>query len=214
MLHYGLEYEFFVKEIESGKIVPALHATYNLDGNPVLGEIRTKIHTSLVDAVFELDKLLFLEKKALNQKGFDIETVNYHKFSVEERRAMRKDRSFVARKDFEVLEEFSIYDGGQLGNMLDSGEHKASLQINFSDNSEIVYRYPSKNGDVTETFKKDVSNVFNYIPYIKAWDLMFAAEIEAAGRVPGVYAIKSGELGNRIEYRSLPNDIVISKLID
>ena len=39
-MKYGIEFEFFVSK--DNKIIPAYLATNNLDGNPFLGEIRTK----------------------------------------------------------------------------------------------------------------------------------------------------------------------------
>jgi len=38
-MKYGIELEFFVFKDEG--VVPAYKATYNLDGNPVIGELRT-----------------------------------------------------------------------------------------------------------------------------------------------------------------------------
>ena len=64
-MKFGIEFEYFVA-IED-RIIPAYHATKNLDGNPFLGEIRTEPFDNIIDCVFNLEKLIFEEKRKLKE---------------------------------------------------------------------------------------------------------------------------------------------------
>ncbi|MCI0557128.1 MAG: hypothetical protein MN733_01430, partial [Nitrososphaera sp.] len=52
-------------------------------------------------------------------------------------------------------------------------------------------------------------SLFDFVPFVRAMDKEFKAEIEAARRRPGFYEVKGD---GRIEYRSLPNNISYSRL--
>lgn len=54
---------------------------------------------------------------------------------------------------------------------------------------------------------KDISCLFNFTSIIYKLDEAYKTEIAATKRTKGVYAIKTGDFGERIEYRSLPNTI-------
>lgn len=209
-MNYAIELEYFVSK--NGVIVPAYQYTDNLDGNPVVGELRTKIHSNKEDLVFELKKLIYLEEKALNEKGVKMELIPSIKVDDKFLYALRRDKSYINRKSLEILDEKSVYDK-KVGKLLPRGQYKASLQINFSQNETVTHTWKDKN-DVTQRFEKMVSNVFDYSSHIKKWDKEFSDEISKANRVSGVYAIKDGVYGNRIEYRSLPNTVSLDKLIE
>jgi len=216
-MKYGIELEYFVSK--DSKIVPAYMATTNLDGNPFLGEIKTKPFDSLTDCLFELDKLIFLEQEALKAKGFKMELISEHQFSKDELVAFRKDPLALSRKEIEVLEELSIYPGGKLGKLLKTGQIKASLQINLSQHKLFSYtQYTKITVEDKYRYEQSIANkeyacVFNYVSIIQKLDKAFAADITKTNRVAGVYAIKTGEFGERIEYRSLPNTINYKALI-
>lgn len=55
--------------------------------------------------------------------------------------------------------------------------------------------------------------LFNYVKPIYILDEAFADFIRGTQRIKGVYAIKKGEFGDRIEYRSLPNTISLDELL-
>lgn len=217
-MNFGIELEFFVLN-QKEEVVPAYLVTNNLDGNPILGELRTKVHNNIVDCVFELQKLAFLEKEKIESKGYKVDFSTEKIVSDEFRRNLRKQKEFVDKKEMTVLEEFSIYPKGSLGKMLPKGLIKASLQINFSDNKDFPYTVYEK-VTVEDKYKydskqerKNYSGVFNYVNLLFRLDQAFSKEITDTKRIKGVYAIKDGELGKRIEYRSLPNNICLEKLI-
>lgn len=209
MKHYGLEFEFFVEK--EGEVIPAFTVTSNLDGNPVIGELRTKVHTSLIDAVFELKKLIHLEKIKLEKVGCVMSANNTVKVSEDFLRSVRKSDEFINRKSLDKLEEFSVY-GKKVGKILPNGVYKTSLQLNMSDFSNYSYDYKDKN-DKWESFKYVKAVLFNFPDLIKKLDTTFKEEIATANRVAGVYAIKDGETTNRIEYRSLPSTVELEKLL-
>ena len=61
---------------------------------------------------------------------------------------------------------------------------------------------------------KTHSQVFDFISIIRDLDNTYIEDIKNTNRVKGVYAIKDGELGKRIEYRSLLNTINLNSLCD
>jgi hypothetical protein len=216
-MKYGIEFEFFVSK--DNKIIPAYLATENLDGNPFLGEIKTQPLDNILDCVFQLKKLIYLEKTKLEAKGFKMEILPIHQFSNEELITFRKDQKALNKKELEVLEEFSIYPNGKLGKLLKRGEIKASLQINFSEHKTFNYPEYSK-VTVEDKYKYELSTktkqyacLFNYVSIIQKLDDFYKEDISKSNRTKGVYSIKPGDFGDRIEYRSLPNTINFENLI-
>lgn len=57
----------------------------------------------------------------------------------------------------------------------------------------------------------EINECFDYITIFKKLDEAFAEEIKEAKRLPGFYEIKSD---GRIEYRSLPSNVSLFKVID
>lgn len=214
MLKFGIELEYFV--VDAKGITPAYKHTSNLDGNPVLGELRTGIFDNLIDAVFDLKRRMYLENESLKKKGVNIfssDGVLGHTVKVDDEflKALRADKHYTSQKETEWLVERSIY-GKKTGKVLPKVVIKASLQINISDNDVITHYYTGENKE-SKSFKKSYSEVFDYISILSVLDKHFSEEIKKSDRVPGVYAIKDGELGKRIEYRSLPNDVSLDKLL-
>jgi hypothetical protein len=218
-MNYGIEYEFFVLN-KDNTIIPAYLATHNLDGNPVVGEVKTSVHNNIVDCIFELKKILYREKEALLKLNCTMSPLHTIIVNDEFLKNNRKQKEFINRKHIEVLEEFSIYPKGKLGKMLKREMFKSSLQINFSNNKDFQYpvytrvtvedksRYDISNSN------KNYSSLFNYVDLILKLDNAFSTEIKQSDRVEGVYAIKSGDLGDRIEYRSLPSTVDLNKIIE
>lgn len=212
-MKYGIELEFFVSE--GVKIVPAYLHTSNLDGNPVVGELRTKVHNNIVDCIFELEKLIYLERKALSKRNMVLDLLPSATLTDEDLKILRKSPLYINRKRLEVLDELSIYPNGETGKILEKGQYKASLQINVSEHTSFDYfTYNSELKSKSETKTKIIPKLFDYVSFIQKLDKAFEDRIKKAGRIPGVYAIKDGEFGQRIEYRSLPNNIHFKDLID
>lgn len=216
-MKYGIEFEFFVSK--EGKIIPAYLATSNLDGNPFLGEIKTKPLDNILDCIFELEKQIYLEKTNLEAKGYKMEIIPIHQFNNDELISFRKDQKALNKKELEVLEEFSIYPQGKVGKLLKRGEIKASLQINFSEHKSFTYpefskiTVEDKYKYESSTKKKEYACLFNYVSIIQKLDEFYKKDITETNRTKGVYSIKPGDFGDRIEYRSLPNTINFKNLI-
>lgn len=210
-MKYGLELEFFVTD-KADQIVPAFVATKNLDGNPVVGEIRTSVHDSITDAIFDLKKLLYLEERKLRKDGYAINFYPSVKVSNEFVRKLRTSKEYIASQNKELLVEKSIYNG-PLSRMNPRNVYTASLQINISCNSEVSFNYTNDKGH-PQCFKRDVSNVFDYYTIIRHLDKSFAAKMKAERRIPGLYALKDGRYGARVEYRSLPNNVDLDRVIE
>jgi hypothetical protein len=200
--NYGIELEFFVKKDHI--VVPAHKYTNNLDGDPMIGEVRTQVHSNITDCVFELKKLLFNEVLDLEKKNCAIALDTIAKVDDETVRSMRTMDNIIK----EGLVTHSIYNK-KLDKILPRNTYKASLQINVSQNQRRNYYY-DKNGDSITAYTSDV---FDFPAIIRLIDTEFAEEIKEAKRVPGIYAIKNGRQGNRVELRSLPNNINLLKLI-
>lgn len=217
MKNYGIELEFVVKDA-AGNIVPAFKATTNLDGNPLIGELRTEIHNNIVDCVFELRKLIHNESKALKDKGYTLNLIPEIKVDDLFLKDLRRNENYTNRKQSTVLEDHSIYGKGT-GKVLAKGIFKTSLQINISDNEEISIKewkkieIEDKSKWESSYSKQKYSQVFDFISVIRSLDTLFSKEIKDTKRVPGVYAIKDGQYGKRIEYRSLPANIDLDKLL-
>lgn len=218
-MKYGIEFEYFVADKDNIR-VPAYLATNNLDGNPFLGEIKTRPLDSILDCIFELKKLIHVEQAALKAKGFKMDIIPVHQFTKQQLTDFRKNPLAVNKKEVEVLEEFSIYPNGKLGKLLRTGEVKASLQINFSQHKSFSYpvfdRITVEDKYKYESKQKiqEYACLFNYVDIIRKLDSAYFDDIKRADRVIGVYAIKPGEFGDRIEYRSLPNTINFDNLIE
>ncbi len=211
-MNYGIELEFFVLD-KNDKVVPAYKATTDLDGNPVIGEIKTDVFPNIVDAIFDLEKKFYLQEEKLKAKGYKILVTPEVKVDDDFLKDLRKSKLYVDRKQLEVLDEQSIYKEGSTGKLLPRGLYKASLQLNISENTEVKHTYRDKD-NVPQTFTKSVSNVFDYYKIIKKLDTEFAEQIAETKRVKGIYAMKDGKLGTRIEYRSLPNSIHPRRLLN
>lgn len=95
----------------------------------------------------------------------------------------------------------------------DSYAHGASLQVSLSDNREVCFYGPYVKGKPQQVLQRaHVGGLFDYAYWIRGLDTAFASDIKKAGRSPGFYAFKYVANGTRVEYRSLPNNIDISRL--
>lgn len=202
-MNYGLELEFFVTDSKK-EIIPAYKATTQLDGNPVIGELRTGVFPTLNQAVFDLKRLIYLEELKLQNRGFEMNFFPQVDVDNTFIKNLRKEKKFHSLKESEHTGIFSIY-GKDNTSVLPLKRFKASLQINISKNTECT---------CLEGYKRHFGELFNFIPVIRILDEFFIKEIEETKRKKGIYAIKSGTKGPRIEYRSLPNTVRLLKLID
>lgn len=124
-MNFGIELEFFVQD-RHGKIVPAYEATQNLDGNPILGELRTGVHNNILDCVYELKKLIHKEELALEKKGFSMSIIPQIKVDNAFIKDVRKHMHNY-KKEYSQLDERTIYPNGKMGKVLPINVFKASL---------------------------------------------------------------------------------------
>lgn len=209
MRHYGLELEFFITDKDG--LVPAFKVDdISTDGNPIIGELRTGVFDSLTKAIFDLKRLIFETENVLIKKELNFKLIPKFKVNDEFIKNIRKSqdyRNFLGKKEYnEVL---SIY-GKENTSILPNNIFTASLQLNISENEKIVIYPKNKNDDY---IYKDISVLFNYSELISKCDELFKENIKSANRVPGIYSIKNGNKGKRIEYRSLPNNIHLMHLL-
>ena len=218
-MKFGLELEFFVKN-EKGIFIPAYKVTNSVDGNPVIGELRTAVHDNIVDCIFELKKLFYQKCKELKTSKCSLELVHTIKVSTDFIQALRRDQSYINKKEMSLLEEFSVYPGNKVGKALPRKIYKASLQVSLSQNNLFSYSTFHKRtiGDEYdyEEITKDYnySEIFDFPSTIFLLDKTFQYDIRKSKRVKGVYTVEKGKFGKRIEYRSLPNTINLNTLMD
>lgn len=221
-LNYGIEFEFFIADSKNN-IIPAYHATRNLDGNPVVGEIKTGVHDNIVDCIYELKKLIYKEEENLKTRGYHMIMENNIKVDNTFIKTLRTSAEYCHGKGkgfLEVLEPMTIYCNGKTGKVLPTNVFKASLQINISAND--IFNYPEYTKvQIGNQYKYDYTSkerkfgtLFNYVDIIHSLDIAFAKDITDAKRVKGVYTIKDGIYGKRIEYRSLPNTVSLDQIIE
>lgn len=189
-LRFGFELEGFYIDRGLGVALPP--SSYPVDGFPGLAEVRTVGGKNLDEAYFDL--LNEYRKYPFNTNLFE------HTFSTTQKRLIRKRQSVK-----ESIDISNVYgkEPKQLGN-----KTIASLQINISNQVYAGGQFVVDSKLRTEAPR---FGIFDYMPIIKALDEEFKAEIKAANRQPGFYAIKDG---CRVEYRSLPNTVFKTGLDD
>lgn len=208
MTNYGIELEFFI--IKDGVPVPAYLHTNNLDGCQMIGEIKSIVSPDIVSVIFDTKKKLYQERVKLNANGLDLALISQATFTDQDLKERRRNQG----KEFKQLDEKSIY-FGRTGKLLPRKLFKASLPLNISDNkTKFITSSRLSNGVLTDrSYHIEYSETFDYFSIIRKLDLKFKKEIKESNRIPGVYAIKTGEKGLRIEYRSLPNNVDLEDLI-
>jgi hypothetical protein len=210
MYHFGIELEFFVDD-SKGNLVPAYKAGITTDGNPIIGEIRTNVHTDIVSAIFELKKLIFVTQKKLLKKDYHmviIPSIEVPDTFLKNIRKSEEYREFLGKKEYSDI--LCIY-GEENTSLLPNNKFVASLQLNISSNKTLSIANPAADYPY---ISKVISELFDYRKIILELDELFKADIERTNRNEGIYSIKEGEKGKRIEYRSLPNDIDFMKLLE
>lgn len=211
MLKFGVELEFFIEK--GNVIIPAYLGTSNLDGNPFLGELRTGVHNSIIDCVFDLKSRIHKEREELKKLGYSMVINSHHDFSMSELKEARSSERYIrVLQSKDCLKEISAY-GKKTGKILKRGRVAASLQINISNQETKGFKRVKKSGKVVYDHHV-VSVPFDHNTIIINMDKHFSEDIKASNRVAGVYAIKEGVESKRIEYRSLPANVELCKILE
>ena len=188
----GLEKEMFVKNAE-GKVI-LVPKDIPKDDCGYLAEARGLPFNNIAEAVYSL--------KASEHKIIHAATTA----------KLHIDDSPILKVSKDVrLEARRLYSKGIIAyrNLYNYKDHKhssnecpAGVHISFTNPVNAL-----ADGKVIRT----VNALFDFVSIFKALDSAFKSEIKAAKRNPGFYEIKSD---NRIEYRSLPSNVNLSKVIN
>jgi hypothetical protein len=192
-MKYGLELEWFLQAKDSDNLIMIDKSVFPYDESGFLVEARGQPANSIRDAVFLLKAEMYSLEKLAETSGYKLILEPLGKLSKEELRKIR--RQFV--KGIESFENLYGYTSHANGSLLTAGLH-----ISFT-NQRIAQEKNKTSTTVNELF--DFSKLFRKL------DSAFADEIKIAKRRPGFYEIKADK---RIEYRSLPNNVDLLKVID
>ena len=203
MIKFGLEKEVFLIDIHS-KVPCVVPMTIPHDNEGVQVEFRGSPHESFTEAVYSL-----LANENVVTRRIEKEYPNTYALLEEPLMLIPREVKLKARRTYikETLHYENIY--GYLNHRQKHNEATAGIHISFTD--ERIFNYPvhRKGCDSSDAFQYNYP--MDFVKYIVALDRAFKVEIKRAKRNPGFYEFKST---GRVEYRSLPNNIVIDKLID
>ena len=206
-MKYGLECEFFVAkqgtpetvksvfEKETGFIlIGGLPNQLTPDECGFLAEARGSAENGIRDAVFSLKADIYrLQQEA---KKLSLTLIKEPLLDVRREEIIKSRRAFSKG----VISYQNMYGYGEHRN---KNKKTAGIHISFT-SPKSVYGVDGK--------LVSVENVmFDFIQIVRKLDAAFAAEIKSAGRFPGFYELKGD---GRIEYRSLPNNVDLYKIIE
>ena len=190
---YGLEKEYFVTD-ESGEFCLApRQLPYDECG--YLVEARGKARETIREAVYSLmaeeDRLLGIE--------LDCD------YTFIESPIEKIPRGLLVKASRYYKKGLTQYQNmyGHEFHANTGDEKTAGIHISFT-NPRKAYRRESADDYM-------VNEMFDYIKIFRALDIAFEKEIKKSKRKPGFYEIKCD---GRIEYRSLPNDADLHKIIE
>jgi hypothetical protein len=192
MLKIGLEKEFFVVNPEGRPVVVPANVAHDDCG--LVAEARGNPSTSTVDAVYSLRGDIHRLSQQVVACGALV-LVDTPVMKID-----RATRLEASRKYTKGLTKFqNIYHYTDHRNA--SAEQTAGIHISFT-NPTTVQR---EHGEIT------INTMFDWLSIFKTLDKAFATEIKATKRNPGFYELKGD---GRIEYRSLPANVSLDKVID
>ena len=197
----GLEKEFFL--LRDGKPQAIVGLAIPCDECGWLVEARGEPHYSIVDAVFSLKASIYkIEKSVITINSRAVNTSEV--FALSDEPIMKVDKAVklkCARNYAKGLIQYqNLYGFECHKNAL--SESTAGVHVSFTE-QYVIY-----NKDGT---KYEHNTNFDWPQIFVKLDKAFAEEIKAAKRRPGFYELKND---GRVEYRSLPSNINLDKLMD
>lgn len=199
-MKYGLEQEFFVARLTDDKpiFVGGLDRSLTPDECGFLAEARGQPHDNIREAVFSLLADVHRLECAAEKLGLKL---------------MKVPNADVP--EAEILKSRRMYGKGVLTyqNLYGHEAHRngrrktAGIHISFTEFEQFHYT-TGKDCPVDKTFT--YQPLWDFVQVFRKLDLAFKDEIRTARRNPGFYELKSD---GRIEYRSLPNDVDLMKII-
>lgn len=198
-LTYGFEQEFF--PTKKGKIITLQNSRMTRDDCGFLAEAISEPSDNIRKAI----AFLQIAVDELHENARKEKTVLLKKpvMKVDDE-LLREARQFASK---DALTVRNIYGHVSDPYQADHNLHGASLQVSF--NYAQRRDYKNSEGHSQTDWR---SHLFDFTQLIRHLDTTFKAEIAAANRSPGFYALKDGRFGTRVEYRSLPNNISLEKL--
>jgi hypothetical protein len=199
-MKYGLECEFFVAKddnVRDGEqLVGGLHPSLTPDECGFLAEARGQPYGTIREAVFSLMADIHRLEQAAKALGLYL---------------VKLPNATVP--DSEILKSRRQYSKGVLSyqNLYGHEAHKekrkktAGIHVSFTCEKEMWYTDKKQK---EQKFK--YQPIWDYVQVFRKLDLAFKEEIKNARRNPGFYELKPD---GRIEYRSLPNDVDLMKII-
>lgn len=199
MIKYGLEKELFVlndkKEIVV--ITPIMDIPYDESG--LLAEARGWPSDKIEEACYSM----LADEHRIKVKAKVLGFVTCEDPIMIVPRDTKREARRIHTKG--LLQFQNIY--GFKDNRHKQNEATAAIHISFTENR--VHTFDYDNRDRRHTF--DYYAPFDYIKYFVALDKAFKQEIKESKRNPGFYEFKPD---GRIEYRSLPSNASIDKIIE
>jgi len=188
MFRIGIELEEFCVNKDKEVVLIPKDSYIPHDGCGWLIEYRSEPCTDIVDAVFSLRAHEYKTTEKLKKFGVSGVREPIMKPSKEVRMAARK-------RFIKSLVKFNNIYGYQC--------HKNTLaEAVAAVHISVTFSTEGKNGSINK--------VWDFPDFIRYMDNKFEKEISEAKRRPGFYEIKDD---GRVEYRSLPNNIDLTKLM-
>lgn len=191
-MKYGLEKEFFVLENDLPVMVNLKIFGDNYDNSGVLVECRSKPYNNILETVFSLEADIY--KTTGWARHNDLILSDNPVMEIPKKVKLLVQRNFTK----EVVSFQNLY--GYETHRNNSKEHTAGIHISFTQEKSIHI------GDKSVTY----NSMFDYVQLFRYLDVQFKEEIKSAKRNPGFYELKAD---GRIEYRSLPSNVSLYKLI-
>lgn len=199
MISFGLEKEMFLMVI--GESIPMVIPRGDLPSDEcgLLVEARGTPYPSITEAVFSLKSEEFRLTALADKQGWRLDDSPI--LPISRKLKVEASRSY----DKGVCSYRNLYGYECHRNKL--SEQTAGVHISFK--NMVTFSYRKKDGGKYFEFK--YCRNFDYVRYIIALDIAFKDEIKKAKRNPGFYELKND---GRIEYRSLPSNVDLYKVID
>lgn len=196
-MKYGLECEFFVSTKGKKKtFVGNLDHTLTPDECGFLAEARGRPHDSIREAVFSLMADIHRLEDAAKTLGLNLVRIPYADVPYDQ---VLESRRHFAKKTIEFQ---NLY--GHNSHM-DEEKKTAGIHISFTCQKTHFFQWQKKNEE-----RFDYQPNWDWVQPFRYLDKAFEKEIKQARRNPGFYELKHD---GRIEYRSLPNNVDLMKVI-
>ena len=190
----GLEREFLVANVGSPDRFIVVPDGLPADECGLLAEARGQPFSSVEEAVFSLQADSYRLTKQFEAKGLVLVDLPIGKIDKQAR--LQAARCYdKGRTKYENLYGYEAHRNAMT-------EQTAGIHISFTS----PQAYLNSNNE-----RNSINAMFDWAKIFIGLDKEFATEIKAAKRNPGFYELKQD---GRIEYRSLPNNVNLNKLIE